>query len=181
MTINQLRADPILTERVSAGIDQLGLSSSDSEDEGVAFNTKKHSRGKKLWSGKTAKLTSRVIVPQLWPHNYLSLAYVSKTPEERTARLDHFVVLMYLVTQFAWPTVREFLFCVTGCSLLGFPSPICSEVTPFVEEGLHGPSLPVFQGNLFRLLGTGVRMPTNVISMSPCLLSFVSLRVWLHA
>ncbi|XP_074608450.1 uncharacterized protein LOC141861123 [Acropora palmata] len=133
VTINQLRADPVLTERVSAEIDRLGLSSSDSEDEGVASNTKKHSRGKKLLSGKTAKLTSRVIVPQLWPHSYLSLAYVSKDrnydeltlaefaagyasilqlktlpPEERTARLDHFMVLMYLVTQFAWPAVREF-------------------------------------------------------------------------
>ena len=133
VTINQLRADPVLTERVSAEIDRLGLSSSDSEDEGVASNMKKHSRGKKLRSGKTAKLTSRVIVPQLWPHSYLSLAYVSKDrnydeltlaefaagyasilqlktlpPDERTARLDHFVVLMYLVTQFAWPAVREF-------------------------------------------------------------------------
>lgn len=74
-----------------------------------------------------------MIVPQLWPHSYLSLAYVSKDrnydeltlaefaagyasilqlktlpPDERTARLDHFVVLMYLVTQFAWPAVREF-------------------------------------------------------------------------
>ena len=29
-------------------------------------------------------------------------------PDEQTARLDHFVVLMYLVTQFAWPAVREF-------------------------------------------------------------------------
>ena len=77
-TINQLRAYPVLTERVSADIDRLGLSSSNSEDEGVASNTKKHSRGEKLWSGKTAKLTSRVIVPQLWPHNYLSLAHVSK-------------------------------------------------------------------------------------------------------
>ncbi|XP_015780678.1 PREDICTED: uncharacterized protein LOC107358583 [Acropora digitifera] len=133
VTINQLRADPVLTERVSAEIDRLGLSSSDSEDEGVASNTKKHSRGKKLRSGKTAKLTSRVIVPRLWPHNYLSLAYVSKDRnydeltlaefaagyasilqlktlplDERTARLDHFVVLMYLVTQFAWPAVGEF-------------------------------------------------------------------------
>ena len=84
-------------------------------------------------SGKTVKLTSRVVVPQLWPHSYLSLAYVSKDrnydeltlaefaavhasilqlktlpPDERSARLDHFVVLMYLVTQFAWPAVREF-------------------------------------------------------------------------
>ena len=132
VTINQLCADPILTERVSAEIDRLGLSSSDSEDEGVASN-KKHARGKKLRSGKTAKLTSRVVVPQLWPHSYLSLAYVSKDrnygeltlaefaagyasvlqlktlpPDERLAPLDHFVVLMYLVTQFAWPVVREF-------------------------------------------------------------------------
>ena len=84
-------------------------------------------------SGKTAKLTSRVIVPQLWPQSNLSLAYVSKDhnydeltlakfaagytsilqlktlpPDEQTARLDHFVVLMYLVTQFAWPAIREF-------------------------------------------------------------------------
>ena len=33
VTINQLRADPVLTERVSAEIDQLGISSSDSEDQ----------------------------------------------------------------------------------------------------------------------------------------------------
>lgn len=78
MTINQLRADPVLTERVSAEIERLGLSSSDSENGGVVSNTKKHSRGKKLRSGKTAKLTSRVIVLQLWPYSYLSLAYVSK-------------------------------------------------------------------------------------------------------
>ena len=133
VTINQLCADPVLTERVSAKIDRLRLSLSDSKDKGVASNTKKHSRGKKLRSGKTAKLTSRVIVPQLWPHSYLSLAYVSKDrnyneltlaefaagyasilqletlpPDEQTARLYHLVVLMYLVTQFAWPAVREF-------------------------------------------------------------------------
>ena len=33
VTINQLRADSVLTERVSAEIDRLGLSSSDSEDQ----------------------------------------------------------------------------------------------------------------------------------------------------
>jgi len=43
VTINQLRADPVLTERVSAEIDWLGLSSSDSEDKGITSNTKKHS------------------------------------------------------------------------------------------------------------------------------------------
>ena len=58
MIINQLRANPVLNKRVSAEIDQLGLSSSDLQDEGVVSNTKKHSRGRKLRSGKTAKLTS---------------------------------------------------------------------------------------------------------------------------
>lgn len=58
VTINQLCADPVLTQRVSTEIDQLGLSSSNLEDKGVASNNKKHARGKKLWSGKTAKLTS---------------------------------------------------------------------------------------------------------------------------
>ena len=56
VTINQLRVDPVLTERVSAEIDRLGLSSSDSEDEGVPSNTKKHSRGKKLRSGRLQNL-----------------------------------------------------------------------------------------------------------------------------
>ena len=77
VTIKDLRADSALTARVSAKIDRLGLSSSDSEDEGGASN-KKSARGTKLRSGKTAKLTSRVVTPQLWPHSFLSLAYVSK-------------------------------------------------------------------------------------------------------
>ena len=63
------------TAKVSAEIDRLGLSSSDSEDEG-GVSTKKSSRGKKLKSGKTAKLTSRVVTPPLWPHSFLSLACV---------------------------------------------------------------------------------------------------------
>ena len=132
VTINQLRADLVLTEMVSTEIDRLRLSSSNSEDEGVASTNKKHPRGKKLWSGKTAKLTSRVIVLHLWPHSYLSLAHVSKDrnyeltlaefatgyasllqlktlpPDERTRCLNHFVVLIYLMTQFTWPTIREF-------------------------------------------------------------------------
>ena len=102
------------------------------EDKGNA-SIKKKARGKKLQSGKTAKLTSRVLAPQHWPHSFLSLAYVSKQrpydeltvaefaagyasilqlnslpPDERSGRLDHFIVLMYLVTQFPWPVVREF-------------------------------------------------------------------------
>lgn len=154
VTINQLCADPVLTQRVSTEIDQLGLSSSDLEDKGVASNNKKHAWGKKLWSGKTAKLTSWVIVLQLWPHSYLSLAYVSEDcnydeltlaefaagyasilqiktlpPDKRTGRLDHFVVLMYLLTQFTcccfvWNRVWS---CSLGrlvCSL-GISTPAC--------------------------------------------------------
>ena len=77
VTIKYLRADPALTARVSAEVDRLGLSSSDSEDEDGASN-KKSAQGTKLRSGKTAKLTSRVVTPQLWPQSFLSLAYVSK-------------------------------------------------------------------------------------------------------
>ena len=36
----------------------------------------------------------------------LKLPSISET--ERSARLDHFIVLMYLVTQFNWSAVREF-------------------------------------------------------------------------
>ena len=55
--IKDLRADSTLTARVFAEIDHLGLSSSNSEDEG-GVSTQKKARGKKLKSGKTAKLTS---------------------------------------------------------------------------------------------------------------------------
>ena len=71
VAIDQLCAGAVLTERVSAEIDRLGLSSSDSEDDCVASNNKQHDRGKKLRSRETVKLTSR----------------------ERTAR-DHFAVFM---------------------------------------------------------------------------------------
>lgn len=60
--ITQLHVDPVLTVMVSAKIDHLGLPSSDFEDEDRASN-KKSTQGKKLQSGKTAKLTNRVIAP----------------------------------------------------------------------------------------------------------------------
>ena len=130
--IKELRADPALTAKVSSEIERLGFYSSDSEDEDDT-SIKKKARGKKLQSGKTAKLTSRVLAPQHWPHSFLSLAYISKEwpydeltlaefaagyasilqlnslpPHERSGSLDHLVVLMYLVTQFPWLVVREF-------------------------------------------------------------------------
>lgn len=102
------------------------------EDKGDV-SIKKKAQGKKLQSGKTAKLTSRELAQQHWPHSFLSLAYVSKErpydeqtltefaagyasnlqlnslpPDQRSGCLDDFVVLMYLVTQFPWPIVREF-------------------------------------------------------------------------
>ena len=60
--IKDLRADPALTTRVFAKISHLGLSSSNSEDEGMA-STQKSARGKKLKPGKTVKLTGRVFTP----------------------------------------------------------------------------------------------------------------------
>ena len=97
------------------------------EDKGDA-SSKKKARDKKLQSGNTAKLLSRVLTRQHWPHSFLSLAYVSKERpydeltlaefaagyasilqlnslplDECSGCLDHFVVLMYLATQFPWP------------------------------------------------------------------------------
>lgn len=89
-------------------------------------------RGKKPRSRKTAKLTSKVLHPQIWPHSELTFLYVSKevtydnltlvefaagyasilrlpklSAPEQTARIEHFTTLMYLATQFPWPLVRS--------------------------------------------------------------------------
>lgn len=77
-------------------------------------------KGKKARSGRTAKISNRVVQPQIWPHSELSLAYVRKNldyylslPEfvagytailsnrsiafrERDARIEHLNALMYL-------------------------------------------------------------------------------------
>ena len=98
----------------------------------VITSANRQNRGKKSRSGKTAKLTSKVLHPQIWPHSELSLSYVSKevsydnltlaefaagyasilrlpslSAAERTARIDHFATLMYLAMQFPWPSVRS--------------------------------------------------------------------------
>ena len=131
-TIKTLRANLALTARVSEELERLGFSSSGSDEEENPHT--RCSRGKpRLKSGKTTKLTSRVVFPQLWPHSQLSLANVfevkgydeltiaefsagytsilklpSISDSERNARLDHFIGLMYLVMQFTWPAVHEF-------------------------------------------------------------------------
>lgn len=86
LTVQDVRALPGLSARVDAKIQQLGLSdsSSGSEDpdddgDGKRETSASAKRGKtKLRSGKTAKLTSWVLSPQLWPHSELSLSYLSK-------------------------------------------------------------------------------------------------------
>lgn len=121
-----------LSLHASEEVERLRFSSSGSDEE--ENPPTRDSRGKPcLKSGKTTKLTGRVVFPQLWPHSQLSLAYVSKdkgydkltisefsagytsilklpaiSDSERNARLNHFIRLMYLVMQFTWPAVREF-------------------------------------------------------------------------
>jgi len=131
LNIKALWLNPALSARINEELERPGFSSSESEENPPT----RGARGKKLQlkSWKTTKLTSRVVLPQLWLHSQLSLAYVSKdksydklttaefsagyasilklpslSETERSARLDHFICLMYLVTQFTWSAVREF-------------------------------------------------------------------------
>ena len=139
LSVQDLREIPGLNARADAQLQKLGLSdsSSDSDEsaddgEGNHNRRERSKRGKKLRSGKTAKLTSKVLHPQIWPHSELSFLYVSKevtydnltlvefaagyasilrlpklSALERTARIEHFATLMYLATQFPWPLVRS--------------------------------------------------------------------------
>lgn len=139
LSVQDLREIPGLNARADAQLQKLGLSdsSSDSDEsaddgEGNHNRRERSKRGKKLRSGKTAKLTSKVLHPQIWPHSELSFLYVSKevtydnltlaefaagyasilrlpklSAPERTARIEHFATLMYLATQFPWPLVRS--------------------------------------------------------------------------
>ena len=134
LSVQDLRGIPGLNARADAQLQKLGLSdsSSDSDEsaddgEGNHKHRERSKRGKKLRSGKTAKLTSKVLHPQIWPHSELSFLYVSKevlydnltlryasilrlsklSAPERTAHIEHFATLMYLATQFPWPLVRS--------------------------------------------------------------------------
>lgn len=140
LNMQDIRAIPGITSRAEEKLKQLGLSDSssgsgDSDDGDETHNhrrSERAKRGKKLRSGKTAKLTSKVLHPQIWPHSELSLSYVSKdvtydtitlaefaagyasilrlprlSDTERNARIEHFATLMYLATQFPWPSVRS--------------------------------------------------------------------------
>lgn len=132
-TLPDLREKSSLTARVDQFLAHFDNSSSDESDgEGTRSSRKPRGRRHLLKSGKASKLTSRVVTPQLWPHSHLSLSYISKakkydeltlaefaggyaailqrpdlSPVELRARLEHFSSLMYLATQFTWPSVRE--------------------------------------------------------------------------
>ena len=94
---------------------------------------KRKSKRRKHKSGKHKKITSNVVNPQMWPHAYLSLTYVSKDlkyddlsleefsagyasilehpklpPTELKARISHFKDLMYYTTKYTWASVLVF-------------------------------------------------------------------------
>lgn len=109
-------------------------SDSSSSDQGdTTRHNSRRRRGKKLKSGKTAKVVSKVVRPQIWPQSDLSLSYVSKdvryddlsieefvagyssilalrsiAQKERQARVEHLTNLMYLANVYEWSAVRGF-------------------------------------------------------------------------
>ena len=97
LTVQDIRAVSGLSSRADLQLKKLGLSDSssgsgDSEDEEDGHHTRRErsKRGKKLRSGKTAKLTSRVVHLQIWPHSELSLSYVCKEVSYDTLTLAEF-------------------------------------------------------------------------------------------
>ena len=62
---------------------------SEEEEDGV-FRSKK-SRGKELKSGKNAKVTSKVLKPQLWPQSELSLSFVTREVKYEDLSKEEFV------------------------------------------------------------------------------------------
>lgn len=121
-----------LSEHKPTESDSDSDTSSPEEEEDHRHHSRRR-RGKKLQSGKTAKVVSRVVRPQLWPQSELSLSYVSKdvryddlsieefvagyssilsltkiSPTERQARIEHLTQLMYLASVYEWSAVRAF-------------------------------------------------------------------------
>lgn len=143
-----LREFEELSHKVEKRLSKMGLSSSASaaaahestsseesdDDSSSTDRSSRKKRGKQnLKSGKTAKISSRVVRRQLWPHSELSMGYVSKSisydeltleefvagysailllpqvsSHERTHRTEHLGALMYLASIYEWPAVRSF-------------------------------------------------------------------------
>ena len=146
VSLDDLRQIDSVSQDVEEKLKRIGLgdvpneSHSSSEEDGSssddAHGRASKSRGKprkKLKSGKTAKITSRIVRPQIWPQSELSLTHVSKevaydelsieeftagycailkskrlTEVERSARIDHLYDLMYLAMHYEWAAVRRF-------------------------------------------------------------------------
>ena len=121
----------------SESSDDGGLFSGSDEESRPKVHSKQHHDGnsrsgsKFHRSGKSKKVTSYVRYPQLWPHSYLSLQFVSKGKEyedlsipefcagyaaileeseleEVKCRVAHFKDLMYSATQYEWKNVLDF-------------------------------------------------------------------------
>lgn len=143
-----LREFEELSHKVEKRLSKMGLSSSASaaaadestsseESDDDSSSTERSSRKKRgkrnLKSGKTAKIATRVVRRQLWPHSELSMGYVSKnvsydeltleefvagysailllpqvSSHERKHRTEHLGALMYLASIYEWPAVRSF-------------------------------------------------------------------------
>ena len=108
--------------------------SNDGHSSSEHTSRSKKTRGKQdLKSGKTAKIASRVVRRQFWPHSELSMGYVTKdigydelsleefvagynailllpqvSSRERLHRTQHLGALMYLASIYEWPAVRSF-------------------------------------------------------------------------
>lgn len=143
-----LREFEELSHKVEKRLSKMGLSSSASaaaadestsseESDDDSSSTERSSRKKRgkqnLKSGKTAKIATRVVRRQFWPHSELSMGYVSKnvsydeltleefvagysailllpqvSSHERKHRTEHLGALMYLASIYEWPAVRSF-------------------------------------------------------------------------
>lgn len=141
----QLHSFEVLAKDVDRKLDKMGLSNrsnqedygsstsseSISSDEELKQSTKRGKIDKK--SGKSKKISSRVVSPQIWPHSELNLGYVSKelkydeltieefvagysailslpslSSREKRERIIHLNGLMYLATIYEWSDVRCF-------------------------------------------------------------------------
>ena len=111
-----------------------GSTSNDDGSSSEHTSRSKKMQGKRdLKFGKTAKIASRVVRRQFWPHSELSMGYVTKDvgycelsleefvtgysailllPQvslcERLHRTEHLGALMYLASIYEWPAVRSF-------------------------------------------------------------------------
>ena len=131
-TLQDLRSKKSLTERVHKFLATFEDSSTDEDSDEKDNTCTSRGRCHTLKSGKDGTLTSQVLAPQLWPHSHFSSMYVSKdkkyddlslsefpagytailqhhtlSSSELRTPIDHLSVLMYLATQYSWPSVRD--------------------------------------------------------------------------